>query len=791
MERQKTSKGDSEEGQSLNIPDHDSRQGEINTDLMDGVTVPANIDGGICETPNIDGGICETPEIIHESASAFIGSLNSRRIPSKGDYKPIKVIGRGSFGAVHLVRHKDTNQLCALKKLNKQNLKEPRKLEQAFLERDISTFADCPFVASMFCSFPTKLHLNMVMEYVPGGDCDSLIKSRGPLPVTLARMYIAETVLAVEYLHSYGVVHRDLKPGNLLITSTGHIKVTDFGLSKVGLMRPTSDIYYVPIKDITSEFLDKETFGTPHYMAPEVILKIGYGRPVDWWSVGILLYKFIFGITPFNGVSTREIIRKVIRDDIPWKDQNYCPSYRARDFITELLRKNPAQRLGTGGANEVKTHPFLRDLDFDNLLSLKPLFIPDIKSDEDTHYFNSTHLLTYKDMDSDEDTSEDNDWPEVQHFASSSQRFSKLFTINTEMMSNEEPLSPPECSPENREQHPEMINNEEPVSPPECSPEKSEQHPEVMNNEKHVSPPECFPEKSEQHPVVMNNEKPVSPPECSPEKSEQHPEVMNNEKPVSPPECSPEKSEQHPEVMNNEKPVSPPECSPEKSEQHPEVMNNEEPVSPPECSPEKSEQHPEVMNNEKPVSPPECSPENREQDPEVMNNEEPVSPPECSPEKSEQHPEVMNNEKPLSPPECSPENREQHTEMMSNEEPVSPPECSPEDIEQHSAIQKESSPSQTDVDNKCFTPKNSEPSSSSSSESPVQKTKTSAQELRKEQKSEKVEKGERRRGNIFRRMISSCRRRLSRAARAIRESCIFACCHQGSLNISSMENPEI
>ncbi|KAM4043849.1 microtubule-associated serine/threonine-protein kinase 3-like [Anomaloglossus baeobatrachus] len=248
MERQKTSKGDSEEGQSLNIPESDSRQGELNTDPMDGVTVPANIDGGICETP----------EIIHESASALIGSLNSRRIPCKSDYKPIKVIGRGSYGAVHLVRHKDTNQLCAVKKLDKQNLKEPKRLKRAFLERDISTFADCPFVASMFCSFPTKLHLNMVMEYVPGGDCASLIKSRGPLPVTLARMYIAETVFAVAYLHSYGVVHRDLKPGNLLITSTGHIKVTDFGVSKVGLMRPTSDIYYVPVEDITSEFLDNE-----------------------------------------------------------------------------------------------------------------------------------------------------------------------------------------------------------------------------------------------------------------------------------------------------------------------------------------------------------------------------------------------------------------------------------------------------------------------------------------------------------------------------------------------------
>ncbi|XP_073424218.1 microtubule-associated serine/threonine-protein kinase 3-like [Dendrobates tinctorius] len=243
-----TSDGDSEEGKNLNIVDPDASQPGLIPDLMEGI--PAS--------ENTDGGICETPEIIQESASAFVGSLNPGRNPCKNDYESIKLISSGAFGTVHLVRHKDTRQICAMKKMDNQNMKMPDRLERAFLERDISAFADCPFVASMFCSFPTKLHLCMVMEYVPGGDCDALINYIGPLPVSLARMYIAETVLAVEYLHSYGVVHRDLKPENLLITSTGHIKVTDFGLSKLGLMRPTSDIYKTPIEDITNEFCDNE-----------------------------------------------------------------------------------------------------------------------------------------------------------------------------------------------------------------------------------------------------------------------------------------------------------------------------------------------------------------------------------------------------------------------------------------------------------------------------------------------------------------------------------------------------
>ncbi|XP_073425235.1 ribosomal protein S6 kinase 2 alpha-like [Dendrobates tinctorius] len=446
-ERLETSEDDSKETQNLHIADPDTRQLGLNPDLMEGITVPANTDGGICETP----------EIIQESDSASIGSYNPWRLPCKNDYKPIKLISSGSFGAVHLVRHKDSNQVCAMKKIDIQNLKEPRRLERAFLERDISIFADCPFVASMFCSFPTKIHLCMVMEYLPGGGCDNLLKDIGHFPVPLARMYIAETIFAVEYLHSYGVVHRDLKPENLLITSTGHIKVTDFGLSTLGIMRPTSDIYRAPIEDITSEFDDNETGGTPHYMAPEVVLRKAYGRPIDWWSVGIILYEFLYGFTPFYGDSQREILLSVVRDDITWRYNEYIAPDDARNLITGLLQKNPAQRLGTGGANEIKIHPFLCCLSFLNLPSQKPLLCLDLASDEDTCYFN-TSFKKHQHMDSDEEnTSEDNDCPEVQNFVSSSQRFSKLYTKSTGMMNNvEERMLSSKCSPENSEKSSDM-----------------------------------------------------------------------------------------------------------------------------------------------------------------------------------------------------------------------------------------------------------------------------------------------------------------------------------------------
>ena len=135
-----------------------------------------------------------------------------------------------------MVRHRKLNERYAMKKIRKQNLILKNQLHQVFMERDIMIISDNPFVVSLICTFETKNNLCMVMEYVEGGDVASLIKNIGPLPYEMARTYFAETTLAVEYLHNYGIIHRDLKPDNLLITSLGHIKLTDFGLSKIGLM---------------------------------------------------------------------------------------------------------------------------------------------------------------------------------------------------------------------------------------------------------------------------------------------------------------------------------------------------------------------------------------------------------------------------------------------------------------------------------------------------------------------------------------------------------------------------
>ncbi|XP_060576748.1 microtubule-associated serine/threonine-protein kinase 2-like isoform X3 [Ruditapes philippinarum] len=359
-------------------------------------------------------------------------SIDGRRkdlTPCEEDFETIKLISNGAYAAVYLVRHKESKQRFAMKKICKQNLILRNQTEQVFTERDVLTFADNPFVVSMWCSFETKRHLCMVMEYVEGGDCATLLKNSGPLPFDLSRLYFAETVLALEYLHSYGIVHRDLKPDNLLITATGHIKLTDFGLSKIGLMSLTTNLYEGTLDKDSKQFRDKQVMGTPEYVAPEVILRQGYGKTVDWWSMGIILYEFLVGCPPFFGDSAEELFAQVINEDIEWpQEEEWQVREDAKDLITQLLQHNPLNRLGVGGAQEVKDHFYFDGLDWESILRQKAEFVPDLEDDEDTSYFD-TRADRYNHELETEDTDIDDSEDQLFHsFSSMSPRFSKVYS---------------------------------------------------------------------------------------------------------------------------------------------------------------------------------------------------------------------------------------------------------------------------------------------------------------------------------------------------------------------------
>lgn len=348
--------------------------------------------------------------------------------PNEHDYEILKLISNGAYGSVHLVKHKQTRQRFALKKINKNNLMLRNQIEQVFIERDILSFTDNPFVVSMYASFETRKHLCLVMEYVEGGDCASLLKNTGPLPSDMARLYFAEMVLAVEYLHSFGVVHRDLKPDNMLITALGHIKLTDFGLSKMGLMSLTTHLYegFVDINNEARQFSDKQIFGTPEYIAPEVILRQGYGKTIDYWSMGIILYEFLVGCVPFFGETPEELFAHVVNDAIiefP-AEEDWPLEENAKDLISALLQQNPQDRLGSAGPQEVKEHLYLADLDWNSLLRYKAEFIPRLENEEDTSYFDTRADRYNHEFD---DTDTDDSPVLASNFASYSPQYRKQY----------------------------------------------------------------------------------------------------------------------------------------------------------------------------------------------------------------------------------------------------------------------------------------------------------------------------------------------------------------------------
>eukprot|EP01087_Luapelamoeba_hula_P021384 TRINITY_DN7461_c0_g1_i1.p2 TRINITY_DN7461_c0_g1~~TRINITY_DN7461_c0_g1_i1.p2 ORF type:complete len:400 (-),score=68.34 TRINITY_DN7461_c0_g1_i1:19-1218(-) len=309
--------------------------------------------------------------------------------PSINDFDVLKPISRGSFGQVILAKKKTTGDIYAIKVLKKGAVLNKNEMDHISNERNILAFADNPFVVKLYYSFQSLNNLYMVMEYLPGGDCYSLLRNLVAFPEHMARQYVAETVLALQYLHAHGIVHRDLKPDNMLITSAGHIKLTDFGLSRMGLMDKQGELFEWK-KRSGGNMMEtvgalEGTIGTPEYISPEVFLSTGHGPSVDWWALGCITYEFLVGITPFYGDSCEEIFDNVINKHIDWPDEDM--SAEAKDLITALLVTDPDVRLGATGKELLQQHPFFAGLDWDNLLTRQGCFVPQTQSGEDTTYF--------------------------------------------------------------------------------------------------------------------------------------------------------------------------------------------------------------------------------------------------------------------------------------------------------------------------------------------------------------------------------------------------------------------
>lgn len=265
------------------------------------------------------------------------------------DFDCLKVLGKGSFGKVLQVKHKETGEIYALKILKKEHVIKRNQIEHTKTERRVLQRLQHPYFVRLHYAFQTATKLYLVLEYAKGGELFYHLSQVGRFKEARARFYAGEVVCAIEYLHSQNIIYRDLKPENLLLDTEGHIKLTDFGLSKEA------------IPDDRSAF---SFCGTPEYLAPEIVRRSGHGKSADWWSLGALLYELLTGVPPFYGGDRDTLFDTILHKEIRF------PKYvsaKARNFIRCLMCRNMAQRLGHRGASEVQEHPFFKGVDWDKM----------------------------------------------------------------------------------------------------------------------------------------------------------------------------------------------------------------------------------------------------------------------------------------------------------------------------------------------------------------------------------------------------------------------------------------
>ncbi|KAH8691997.1 putative serine threonine protein kinase [Talaromyces proteolyticus] len=484
--------------------------------------------------------------------------------PSIKDFEIIKPISKGAFGSVYLSKKKTTGEYFAIKVLKKADMVAKNQVTNVKAERAIMMWqGESDFVAKLYWTFSSKEYLYLVMEYLNGGDCASLVKVLGGLPEDWAKKYIAEVVLGVEHLHNRGIVHRDLKPDNFLIDHSGHLKLTDFGLSRMGLvgrqkrvlkspnesapdllkqesfpramslassrsasfdfqgghspsstpiiapdtggsysqpsyfnlnqsafrepreslgrgsvqrsdsggsdtlhamfrtfslseggetpapLPPPSQVmtedeapseggespHLVPLSQTVSitstsalhstppqqsmlpppmalfdpEDHNRRFVGTPDYLAPETINGVGQDEMSDWWSLGCILFEFVFGYPPFNASTPDQVFENILHRRINWPEESHeLASPEAIDLMNSLMTINPEQRLGANieekfpnGGAEIRAHPWFADINWDTLLEDKAEFVPNPENPEDTEYFDArgATLQSFEELD--------------------------------------------------------------------------------------------------------------------------------------------------------------------------------------------------------------------------------------------------------------------------------------------------------------------------------------------------------------------------------------------------------
>ncbi|XP_062345149.1 ribosomal protein S6 kinase alpha-2 isoform X3 [Cinclus cinclus] len=318
--------------------------------------------------PLQEEGIVKEIDISHHVKEGF-----EKADPSQ--FELLKVLGQGSYGKVFLVRKikgSDAGQLYAMKVLKKATLKV-RDRVRSKMERDILAEVNHPFIVKLHYAFQTEGKLYLILDFLRGGDLFTRLSKEVMFTEEDVKFYLAELALALDHLHGLGIIYRDLKPENILLDEEGHIKITDFGLSKEAIDH------------------DKRAYsfcGTIEYMAPEVVNRRGHTQSADWWSFGVLMFEMLTGSLPFQGKDRKETMALILKAKLGMPQ---FLSIEAQSLLRALFKRNPSNRLGAGfdGVEEIKRHPFFVTIDWNKLYrkEIKPPFKPAVGRPEDTFHF--------------------------------------------------------------------------------------------------------------------------------------------------------------------------------------------------------------------------------------------------------------------------------------------------------------------------------------------------------------------------------------------------------------------
>ncbi|KAJ3190635.1 serine/threonine protein kinase, AGC [Irineochytrium annulatum] len=318
-----------------------------------------------------------------------------KRVFNLLDFEIREQIGKGAFACVHIVTfrpRRDSGNTTAtkhhpkpitapddmpspskgyaMKSLRKADIVATKQVQHVRNEKDLLSSIRHPFIVGLVAAFQDAKHLYMVLEYAAGGDMFTHLRKFRRFDENVARFYTAELLLAIEFIHSKNITYRDLKPENILLDTSGHVKLADFGFSRT-----------VPDSERLLTFC-----GTPAYMAPEVILKLGYTRAVDWWSLAIVCYEFQAGYSPFLSDSAVAIYEKIIEGDMRWSSQIQGTS---KEFLSAMLQMSPSKRLGFGGAAEIKAHAWFRGVNWQAVerRQVPVPFVPTVHGERDVANF--------------------------------------------------------------------------------------------------------------------------------------------------------------------------------------------------------------------------------------------------------------------------------------------------------------------------------------------------------------------------------------------------------------------